>query len=239
MITAGLTGHEIEQCYRRRFRWSLLASGSVFTLTALLSTIVPVQCVPAHLTGAGIHAPRQAAEVLSPRDHPLSAVEALARKRIAAGALLWVEYVITDYADTDEPAPFPEPSAWVTIADLVAIQPEAPDEVVLEIELDESYAARNTSVRSEQSLDFAILHMIRPLYPEFSETAGVEGLITLKATVNPDGKVTRVTAIANETDFLCLRVSEAALREWEFKPMEIHSRAVWFSVVVPFRFRLE
>ncbi len=239
MITAGLTGHEIEQYYRRRFRWSLLASGSAFALTALLSTIVPVQCVPAHLTGAGIHGPRQEAEVLSPRDHPLSAIEALARERVAAGALLCVEYVITDHADTDEPAPSLKPSPWVAIADLVAIQPEAPDEVVLEIELDESFTTRNTSVRSEQSPDFAILYMRRPLYPKFSETAGVEGLITLKATVNPDGKVTRVTAIANETDVLCLQASEAALREWEFKPMEIHSQAIWFSVVVPFRFRLE
>ena len=55
----------------------------------------------------------------------------------------------------------------------------------VEFTLDEELSTRSASLPTSRSEDFAILQIVRPDYPEVSLLAEVEGLVTVRALVDP------------------------------------------------------
>jgi TonB family protein len=227
LFLAGRCWQEIEQGYRRRFHLALVLAGG---LLLLFSATTPLSCLPRllHAPRLGIPGPRMVRPLLTESRRRTGEAAELTRRRLASGALAWVDYVIA----ADRPGGEPR-TAHVQIGELVAIQP-----VKIEIELDEDLTARPFAQAGAQDPDFAILEMVRPDYPDRSLAAAVEGLVTLRASVNTRGTVDRVEAVSNDADLLCEEVASAALLRWRFRPMEVAGNPVTFSVVVPFRFTI-
>jgi TonB family protein len=243
MIVAGKSYYEIDQLCQRRMRWSYLVSSAFF---ALLAVITPPECVPEPLRPrfVGHAGPMRVTELLTRPDRPEAQVEAMAARWLASGALRVIDFVIVEEevarsAQLPTPtsrrthAPTPRRGPTVSIGQIVPIE-----RVQVEIELDENLAARTTTRPGARREDFAILNMVRPAYPQVSLWAEVEGLLTLKATVSPLGRVIRVVTLSNEADGFCEEVASMALLQWEFRPIKLDGQPVWFSVVVPFRFTL-
>ncbi|MCK4305554.1 MAG: TonB family protein [Candidatus Eisenbacteria sp.] len=243
MILAGRSFYEIEQlCHRRLQKFVLLSLGMFLGL----GLVMPLQCVPEPLRSVqtGTLGPVRTADELTQPAPLEGVVEAMAARWLASGALRCVEFVI------DEDAPLQEgPQVMLGHSDLhtpptkggptVSIGKIIPlDQPTLAIELDKDFSILPTSDRGARTPDFAILHMVRPAYPQISLWANIEGMVTLKATISPAGTVTRVITLANEADDYCENVATAALLAWRFKRMEIEGKPVWFSVVVPFQFQI-
>ncbi len=243
-MLAGRSYWEIEAAYRKRWWISVFISTALFVV---LAVVVPSSWLPPPYR-IGRLGEKRLARHLTPEDERREAeIEARVARRFAAVAMRWVEFVIEDdVSPRDRPRPMPLPerdpetsraadrTGTVTIGEIIPLdQPE------VEIELDENLAARASSEWSAQSNNFGILNLVRPEYPEPSLWADVEGLVTLKATVSPTGLVSDITVIDNETDFYCQEAAISSLSEWRFKPLLLDGRSIWFSVVVPIRFRLE
>jgi TonB family protein len=244
MIHAGRPYGEIEEDYRRRMRKSF---GLACALFAVLLFSTPTAFVP-RLPGrhVGLPGPDQRRATLSPESPVVDVLEQVHRAWVAAGAMQCIEVDIVEGSDMQEeslalatPSPPPDPRdgrrrPQVAIGPPRPIQP-AP---AVEVQLDEGFSPRSTSPPSSHSPDFAILQMIRPEYPEASLWAEVQGLVTVRALIDPNGAVMGITTLDNEADEFCELAVMAALRDWRFQPLERDGHAVWFSVVVPFRFQL-
>lgn len=255
MILAGRSFYEIELVYRSRFRKALVASvGLLGTSILALGIVFPAETTedPDWLGRDGRLIFRTE---ISPPDEIEASVQAEARRRANAGALRLIEIEITEPTDRvvidppssppaiqiakhmiPEPIPDPIEGPRVEIGQMIPIiQPE----IAVELQLSEDHSTVTTTTPSAETEKFAILEMVRPLYPTVSEWYEIEGLVTIKATVEPDGSVARVMTLGNEADVFCERAAQQALLAWQFKPIEVGRQRVWFSVVVPFRFRLE
>lgn len=260
MILAGRSLYEIELAYRVRFRKALAAAAGVLGVAVLISHLLLPSTPesPPKPQWLGREGNPQLRLEISPKDRVEAEVQAEARRRSRAGALRLVELEIappevpevvrvTERPQTpppdpevnlEVPEPIPDPHIGprIEIGELVPLQPE---EVAVEVELSEDLSTVSTTTPSAITQDFAILEMIRPSYPSVSEYYEVEGLVTIRATVEPSGAVARVTTLENQADAFCERAAQQALLAWQFRPLLVDEKPVWFSVVVPFRFRLE
>ncbi len=255
MILAGRSFYEIELVYRSRFRKALVASmGLLGTSFLALGLVFPAETTedPEWLGRDGRLIFRTE---ISPPDEVEASVQAEARRRSQAGALRLIEIEITEPTDRvqidppssprpieiaehmiPEPLPDPVEGPRVEIGTMVPVQQP---EIAVELQLSEDLSTVTTTTPSAETNKFAILEMVLPLYPTVSEWYEIEGLVTIKAMVEPDGSVARVTTLDNEADVFCERAAQQALLAWQFKPIEVERQRVWFSVVVPFQFRLE
>lgn len=245
MILAGRSYAEIKaRLHRRTFKSFLLAVGLMLLSATSYSILLWRYPALRHL---GLWGERTPQMVITDDNRLLGEIEAVAARRVARGATRLVEYVVTDEDISGEQtqttiAPSPEPVAatthpggpTVSIGELVPYDPPK-----VEFELDENLAVRSTSRPSARSQELSILTLVRPDYPEVSLFAEVEGLVRLRATVNPEGKVISVVILSNEADLHCGEAALVALYDWRFKPVEINGEAVEFSVVVPFRFTID
>jgi TonB family protein len=65
-----------------------------------------------------------------------------------------------------------------------------------------------------------LVRRVRPVYPPIAEAGKVQGVVVLKATVDPTGKVRTAEIVRSPNQFL----SEAALsaiRQWEYRPATV------------------
>lgn len=84
-----------------------------------------------------------------------------------------------------------------------------------------------------------VLEKITPDYPRLAEIAGVEGLVILEAVIRKDGTVGQVTVLKTPPGKLGFdRVAVAALRQWRFRPGEMHGRPVDVIMTLTVKFRL-
>jgi TonB family protein len=62
------------------------------------------------------------------------------------------------------------------------------------------------------------LSAVRPEYPPASQAAGVQGNVTLRATVEADGSVSNVETLMGDAELA--RAATEAVRQWRYAPME-------------------
>jgi len=85
-----------------------------------------------------------------------------------------------------------------------------------------------------------VLHRVEPEYPRLARISGVEGLVILEAVVRKDGSVGEVTVLmAPEGKLGFDREAVAALRQWRFRPGEMHGRPVDVIMTLTIKFRLD
>lgn len=84
-----------------------------------------------------------------------------------------------------------------------------------------------------------ILQRVKPEYPRLARIAGVEGLVILEAVIQKDGTVGQVTVLKTPPGKLGFdREAVRALRQWTFRPGEMHGRPVDVIMTLTVRFRL-
>jgi TonB family protein len=78
---------------------------------------------------------------------------------------------------------------------------------------------------------------VRPLYPEDSKIAGVQGVVILDATIGPDGRVDRVAVLRSipQLDYAAID----AVKEWEFTPTMLNGTPVPVTMTVTVNFTLQ
>ena len=63
-----------------------------------------------------------------------------------------------------------------------------------------------------------------PVYPKMAKVAGVTGVVTLRATIGKDGRVSEVHAVKG--DPLLAQAAEDAVREWIYRPTMLNGAPV-------------
>jgi TonB family protein len=69
--------------------------------------------------------------------------------------------------------------------------------------------------------DRAVNSRVAPVYPEIARRMRITGVVTVKATVDPDGKVTEAKAVSGSRAFS--PAAEDAVRKWRFVPADAQS----------------
>ena len=117
-------------------------------------------------------------------------------------------------------------------------QPGDPGSPVV-IELGEDWLYSPGASKVAHSDNIQILKLVRPEYPAVAVRSGIEGLIKLEVRVDSLGKVLSVRTLeGSAANALLESASIRAMRLWEFKPYQVGSRHINFTVIVPFRYRL-
>jgi len=78
---------------------------------------------------------------------------------------------------------------------------------------------------------------VRPLYPPAAQTAGIQGVVIIEATIDVDGRVgdAKVLRSISELDQAALE----AVRQWEFTPTELNGVLVPVIMTVTVNFSLQ
>ncbi len=80
---------------------------------------------------------------------------------------------------------------------------------------------------------------VKPVYPELARLAGMEGTVTVRVTIDIDGKVIAAAVVWSDvTDSMDREAVKAAFR-CTFKPAKQQAKPVQVDVVIPFQFRLQ
>jgi TonB family protein len=80
---------------------------------------------------------------------------------------------------------------------------------------------------------------VSPVYPDSAEVAGIEGLVTLNATIGPDGTIHLVRVNSESSPAVLGAAALEAVGQWEFTPTLLNCRAVEVQMNVVVRFVLE
>ena len=84
------------------------------------------------------------------------------------------------------------------------------------------------------------LHKVEPVYPRLAQIAQKEGLVILEAVIRKDGTVGEVTVRrAPEGKFGFEQAAVTALRQWRFRPGEMHGIKVDVIMTLTIKFRLD
>jgi TonB family protein len=82
-----------------------------------------------------------------------------------------------------------------------------------------------------------LIKKVDPVYPPEARQAGTEGTVILEATIDTQGKVTKVKMLKGENDLLNKAAIEA-LQQWEYEPMIVDGKPLQFAITVTMRFTL-
>jgi protein TonB len=80
---------------------------------------------------------------------------------------------------------------------------------------------------------------VKPHYPELAREAGIEGVVTVRVTIDETGKVTSAVVVTSDVTDAMNRAALAAARECTFEPARQGQKPVPVAVVIPFAFRLD
>jgi TonB family protein len=69
--------------------------------------------------------------------------------------------------------------------------------------------------------DRAVKSRVAPSYPEIAKRMRISGVVTVQATVDPDGKVTDAKAVSGNRALS--PAAEDAVRKWRFAPADAQS----------------
>lgn len=84
-----------------------------------------------------------------------------------------------------------------------------------------------------------VLERVKPTYPRLAKMAGVQGVVILEAVIQKDGSVGQVTVLKTPPGKLGFdREAVIALRQWTFRPGEMHGQPVDVIMTLTVRFRL-
>jgi TonB family protein len=80
------------------------------------------------------------------------------------------------------------------------------------------------------ALQIKILQQIKPEYPEKAKQSGMEGKVSLRCLIRPDGEVGRVEVISGEEPFVA--AAKVAVGKWKYQPLVLNGVAVEFDTTV-------
>ncbi len=219
----------LESRERRRFLAALTLSAAVHATFLIVSLPVPGPWRQWSAPHIGFAGPELVLPELNPQDHPLEDQERLADARVRAGAI--VDSKIEILPDPEATIQVPEPRAAGILGRDRRSNPV--------VELTESWDLRSTSEPSSRSLDFIIERMVRPEYPWTAIAREVEGMVRVQAAIDVQGRVRSVEILTPDADPDLVDATRRAMMRWKFKPYLVNGEAVEFTVLVPFRYRLE
>lgn len=233
-------GEILRGSYRRQWRFAVLASVILHAALLVLFRDAPFLLHRWQAPSSpviGYPGPTRVLE-LAPLEEIISTQESLARQRTSGGALVYEEVTLRQETTRPEhPAPFAEQRAEP--------RPRTPDRMVVPakpiiIELGEDWQARRSSKEPAFSEQFQVLSIVRPEYPEPAIWGQIQGLVKLEVQVGATGNVLGVRVIENTSGSSLLeQASTEAMFRWKFRPYRVESGYVPFTILVPFRFRLE
>lgn len=76
-----------------------------------------------------------------------------------------------------------------------------------------------------------------PVYPLEARRKGVEGVVLLKALIEPDGKIKEVKVLKSIP--MLDKAAIAAVRQWRFSALTSRGRPVYVWMIIPIRFQLK
>ena len=80
---------------------------------------------------------------------------------------------------------------------------------------------------------------VTPTYPDLARQAGLEGMVTVKVTININGKVINAIVVWSDVTESMEREALKAAMMCEFEPAMQQNEPVRVDVVIPFLFRLQ
>jgi protein TonB len=80
---------------------------------------------------------------------------------------------------------------------------------------------------------------LQPPYPASEQRAQREGVVRVRVTIGPDGRVTAIERLSATSDAFWLATQRQALSRWRFRPATLDGHPVEGSQVMTVQFRLE
>ena len=94
------------------------------------------------------------------------------------------------------------------------------------------------SLPQPRSEDIIITHMVKPVYPQSSIDAGIQGVVVYRLHVTRTGAVVRAWLVSSELDPACDRAAYRAIMKWEFMPYLENGRPSDILIDQRIRFQL-
>ncbi|UCG52156.1 MAG: energy transducer TonB [Candidatus Latescibacterota bacterium] len=213
--------HDRESEYRRRFYAIVPVSAILVLLLFVFSDVVPYRQIEKRFGWEG--ATHLLPEItIIPDTDPFEDVLERSRRR-ALAALEIEEWEETGPAEgaKREQVPENEPEEIIT--------PELDEEIV------RHYPAHTEVPYSE---DYVILHMIKPEYPPYELSVGIEADVTVEILVNEDGWVEDAWVLVARGPKSFERASLAAVRQFRFKPPVVYGEPMPMWIRFQIRFRI-
>lgn len=92
--------------------------------------------------------------------------------------------------------------------------------------------------RRAADFDPRYANALQPPYPATEERAQRDGVVRVRVTIGPDGRVTAVERLTATSDAFWRVTEQQALRHWRFRPATLDGRPVEDSKVVTLNFRI-
>jgi periplasmic protein TonB len=84
-----------------------------------------------------------------------------------------------------------------------------------------------------------LVHKVAPQYPPDAKKEGVEGTVSLEATIAKDGSVSE-TRVKQDADARLVSAARAAVKQWRYEPVrDAGGKAVDATITVTVRFALQ
>jgi len=83
----------------------------------------------------------------------------------------------------------------------------------------------------------ALVKRVEPLYPALAQSAGVDGVVILDATVDEHGRVLRVTVLRGHP--LLARAATEAVAQWRYEPLRLNGTPTTFELTVSLWFHFD
>ena len=101
-------------------------------------------------------------------------------------------------------------------------------------------AVSSVPVETDVVREAAPLYKVNPLpeYPRTARRRGLEGVVTIEAHIDVNGKVTKLRLLAGSSHEILDKAALKAVRYWRFSPGTVGGRAQAMWVKVPVRFEL-
>lgn len=94
-------------------------------------------------------------------------------------------------------------------------------------------------VRVEAQFDQRFADQLRPPYPLSAQRDGIEGVVTMRLLIGPDGRVKAAEKIAATNDAFFQAAQRQALRMWRFKPATVDGKPIESRKQMTLRFELD
>lgn len=100
-------------------------------------------------------------------------------------------------------------------------------------------AAAPQSPGTSETTPARVLVNPSPVYPPDALRRGLEGLVLLRVTIGPDGRVTEVSVARSSGVRKLDESARDAVRRWKFEPAMRDGNTVEWTARLPVRFRLK
>jgi periplasmic protein TonB len=91
--------------------------------------------------------------------------------------------------------------------------------------------------RSEGYMEASLIHRVQPLYPIVAKTAGISGVVRLRAIIATDGSIRQLEVLSG--NLILAQSAVAAVHEWRYRPTRLDGNDVEVETFITVNFVLE